>query len=110
MVQGLAACLAVLFLGLAAYRRYHPGAQQAGNSSLRLLERLPINQRTALILVEVDGEKMLLGINGDTIVPIQKPERRIESISLHDAIERELQTSFGEQLEEPTSFGQQGVV
>ncbi|QBG47392.1 flagellar biosynthetic protein FliO [Verrucomicrobia bacterium S94] len=51
-----------------------PGAAQR---RLRVIERLPIDTRRSILLLEIDGEEMLVGVGSDTISPISKLEKEV---------------------------------
>ncbi|MDF7800910.1 flagellar biosynthetic protein FliO [Pontiellaceae bacterium B1224] len=45
-----------------------PGATQ---KRLRVIERLPIDARRSILLLQIDGEEFLVGVGGDTIAPLK---------------------------------------
>lgn len=66
MVKGLALCVAILLIGAHLYRRSTGQAGAQGPSrQLKILERLPLGPRSALLLLEVRGEPVLVGLTAD---------------------------------------------
>ena len=74
LVLLLAAAAAVLAL-LKRRGVLLPGARQARR--LRLIERLPLSRRSALLLVEYDGRPLLLGESGEQL-RLLEPGRKAE--------------------------------
>jgi flagellar biogenesis protein FliO len=68
LVVLLVLLLAAAWAALAALKRRGvlvPGGRQARR--LRLVERLPVSRRSALLLVEYDGRPLLLGESGEQL-------------------------------------------
>ncbi len=42
-----------------------------GQRRMRVIERLPVDTRRSVLLVEVDGQEMLIGVGNDAITPIK---------------------------------------
>jgi flagellar protein FliO/FliZ len=42
-----------------------------GQKRMRVVERLAVDTRRSILLVEVDGQEMLIGVGNDTISPIK---------------------------------------
>ena len=61
MVIGLAAVLGVIFLLAWLSKRFNIGAP-GGNSNMRVISAMSVGQKEKVILVEVEGEKLLLGV------------------------------------------------
>ena len=75
MLKGLALCLAA-FCGIVfLIQKFHPGQGVAGTRRMRVIERLPVAQKSALLLVEVDGKTKLIGVGPDTITDLEYRER-----------------------------------
>lgn len=45
-----------------------PGTSQ---KRLRIIERLPIDTRRSILLLQIDGEEILVGVGSDTLTPIK---------------------------------------
>ena len=67
MLQGLGFCLGVLLIGSAVARRLRGRSVGVQNGRLRVLERLALTPKTALLLVECDGRSMLLSVGPDHV-------------------------------------------
>lgn len=63
----LGATTAVGALGIWMWRRRVPSAQVIGVPSLRILRRTAIGVRSELIVIEMDGQRLLLGVTPSTI-------------------------------------------
>jgi len=61
VLAGLAAVLAVVLVLAALLRRVNL-LKPAGGGRLKILETLPLGTREKLVLVEVDGEPLLIGL------------------------------------------------
>jgi flagellar biogenesis protein FliO len=61
---------AVSALALLRRRGLLPGARQARR--LRLIERLPVSRRSAVLLVEYDGRPLLLGESGGELRALER--------------------------------------
>jgi flagellar protein FliO/FliZ len=71
----------VIVLGMmyAAYywlkrRGRMPGSTQ---KRLRVIERLPIDTRRSILLLQIDGEEILVGVGSDTISPIKSLKQEV---------------------------------
>lgn len=51
-----------------------PGAAQ---KRMRVVERLPIDSRRSILLLQVDGEEIVVGVGNDTLSPITRLGRRV---------------------------------
>lgn len=70
MLVSLAIVMGMLF---AAYRWFkHRGTLPgAAARRMRVVERLPVDTRRSILLVEIDGEELVVGIGTDSITPIK---------------------------------------
>lgn len=66
MMFGLVLVVA-LILGLGWVLRRMPGAAQRSSGALRVVASLPIGARERLLVVDVAGEQMVLGVTGQHI-------------------------------------------
>lgn len=67
MMRGLGGCLGFFFILLFLYKKLQPKSQLTQKRRLRVLERLPISPKTALLLVEVSGRELLLTVGQDRV-------------------------------------------
>lgn len=74
MVQGLGLCLAVFLVGVKIYKRYSKHPPIARSRRMKILERLPLAGKNALILAEVDGRSILVTL-GEQISVMQLDEQ-----------------------------------
>ena len=56
----LGLCLGVLLVGLYFVKRYLPGAVVPHTRRLRVVDRLSLSPKTSLVMVDVEGQKLLL--------------------------------------------------
>lgn len=49
-------------------RNVMPGKTQ---KRMRIIERLPIDTRRSILLLEIDGEELIVGIGNDTLSPLK---------------------------------------
>ncbi|MBA57462.1 MAG: flagellar biosynthetic protein FliO [Pseudomonadales bacterium] len=61
MVVGLAAVLGIIFLLAWISKRFNIGTP-GGSSNMRMISAMSVGQKEKIILVEVEGEKLLLGV------------------------------------------------
>ena len=66
--KGLAICLAVLFIGVAIYKRLNPNVVGTRRDQrMKVLDRLALGGRAAVLLIEVDGRQALVGVASDSV-------------------------------------------
>lgn len=68
LLQAVLALLAVSILAWVVLKGLARGGMLRGTGRIRVLERTPLDARHALVLVQVDGETLLLGV-GDGSAP-----------------------------------------
>jgi flagellar biosynthetic protein FliO len=68
LLRAVLALLAVSVLAWVVLRGLARGGMLRGGGRIRVLERTPLDARHALVLVQVDGETLLLGV-GDGSAP-----------------------------------------
>lgn len=95
MVQGLAACLAVLLIGSWAVKRHQKGVENNSSRRLKILERLPLAPKTFLVLAEVEGKKILLSVGSERVTMLESPQSHYTEFA-----QAEEQLSNGIQLKE----------
>lgn len=84
MVKGLGLCVGGLLIALHFYRKKYPRSTASVGRQLRIIERLPINAKTSLVMAEIAGKRVVMAVGADrvsTIVPdadIQVSDEMIE--------------------------------
>ncbi len=71
MFTGLGVTIGALLIGLHLYRRFSGAQAPARSRRLRVMERLPISGKTALVLVEFDGRPMILSVGSDRVTTVE---------------------------------------
>jgi flagellar biogenesis protein FliO len=71
MFTALGVTIGALLIGLHLYRRFTGTPAPARARRLRVVERLPISGKTAIVLVEFDGRPMILSVGGETVVALE---------------------------------------
>jgi flagellar biogenesis protein FliO len=66
MLEGLALCTALFFIGMGAYRKISGDRPMPRGRRLRLVERMAVAPKTSLVLATVDGKEVLLAV-GDKV-------------------------------------------
>lgn len=86
MVQGLALCIGVLFIGLAIYKRINPNVGNRGQKTTEILERLQVSQRTQLVLARFNKKKILFSVGPERVTLLDTGGEgfRIEEKDLSD--------------------------
>ena len=72
-LKGLGLCLGVFLIGVYFYKRLGLKAAAGGRRRLRIVERMPLQGRVSLLLVELDGEETLLAVGSDHAALIKGP-------------------------------------
>lgn len=68
VVQGLFICAAVFFIGIHLYRKYVLREQGAiTKRQIKIIERTAITPKTALVLVEFEGKKLILAVGSEQV-------------------------------------------
>lgn len=95
LVVGLAAVLGIIFLLAWLSKRFNISAP-GSNSNMRLISAMSVGQKEKIILVEVEGEKLLLGVTPHQINPL-KEFGKIEEANNKVSVSP-LKTDFSEQI------------
>lgn len=66
-VKGLLLCLGVFLIGTWLVKGFGGKGVIAGSRKMRIIERLPVAARTALLLIEVEGRKVLVAVGPDRV-------------------------------------------
>ncbi len=67
MFKSLAFCLGILLVGLAVYRKLNRRNETGGSKRIRVLEKVPLTHRSVLVLLEVDGRKIVASAGQDHV-------------------------------------------
>ena len=86
LLQAVLALLAVSVLAWVVLRGLSRGGMLRGTGRIRVLERTPLDARHALVLVQVDGETLLLGL-GDGSAPVLIEKLRQAQAPTEEAVD-----------------------
>lgn len=68
MIQALGLCVGILLIGLHFFKKYNARSMNAGGGRrMRVIERMSIGPKTALVLVELEGKRLLLSVGADRV-------------------------------------------
>lgn len=67
MLSGLALCVGVLLIGSYGYKKLHGDKIVKISKNLKIIERLPLTQKSSLCVVEWEGKKLLVGTGTDPV-------------------------------------------
>ncbi len=81
MIVGLMAVLGIIFVLAWLSKRFNI-ATPGGNSNMRLVSAMSVGQKEKLLLVEVEGEKLLLGVTPHQISRLKEYGKVVDSESL----------------------------
>jgi len=71
MVTALGLVLGTLLIGLHIHRKVTGKSTPLRSRRLKLIERLPVSGKTALVLVELDGRPLVLSVGGDRVTALE---------------------------------------
>lgn len=91
VLKALALCVGLFLIGSYLYRRMNGIPLKEGNQLLQVVERVPLSQKTSLLLVEVDGRRTLAAIGPDPVTLLD--------ISKNEAVPQDEQKQFNSSLE-----------
>lgn len=66
-LKGLGICIGTLLVGVWAVKKFKIGSKVLPSRRMRVIERLPLTQKSSLLLLEIDGTKTLVGVGPDRI-------------------------------------------
>lgn len=87
LFEGLGYCLVVFFIGIHFYKRYVLKQSGPVKRHMQLVERLQISSKSSLLLVDVDGRRVLLTVGPDRTSFMS--ESIIEGDALSPNVERD---------------------
>ena len=67
MAKGLLLVLGVFFIGVYFFKRFNGVTATGQKRRMRVLERIPISSKAALVLVEVGGQEVLVSVGSDRV-------------------------------------------
>lgn len=87
MVGGLFLCLGMFGCGIHVYRRYVLPRTGCTQRRLQLVERLQISQKSALVLVKLDGKEFIMstGAESSRLVPLASAHEELFDEALNGA-------------------------
>lgn len=71
MFSALGLTVGVLLIGVYFYRRYSGAPAVVRARRIRIVERVSISAKTALVLVEFDGRPMILSVGADNVTAVE---------------------------------------
>lgn len=71
MFTALGLTIGVLLIGVHFYRRYSGAPTVVRARRIRIVERVSISAKTALVLVEFDGRPMILSVGADNVTAVE---------------------------------------
>jgi flagellar biogenesis protein FliO len=84
MIQGLGLVSGLFLIGAHFYKKYTLKDAPQITKKIKILERTPLGGKGALILAEVDGQKVLVGMGSDSL-SLMKLE--VSTVKLEEAVE-----------------------
>lgn len=87
MIGGLFLCLGMFGCGVHMYRRYVLPRTGSAQRRLQLVERLQISQKSALVLVKLDGKEFIMstGAESSRLVPLASAPEELFDEALNGA-------------------------
>lgn len=85
MLLSLLTVIALIFVLAWLFKRFNVGA--TGNSVIKVLASVPLGRSERLMLVEVGGEQLLLGVTSQGISLLHRLDSPLELDTLHSGIE-----------------------
>jgi flagellar biogenesis protein FliO len=78
MVGGLFLCFGMLGIGVHLYKRYVLPRSFSAQRRMQVVERLQISQKSALVLVKLDGKEFLMTTGSESSRLVSPPNRTDE--------------------------------
>lgn len=87
MVGGLFLCFGVLGFGIHVYKRHVLPRTLSSARRLQVIERIPLSQKSALVLVKLDGKEFLMstGAESSRLVPLSQRQEDLFDETLANA-------------------------
>jgi flagellar biogenesis protein FliO len=80
LFSALGLALAAFFIGVHLHRRMTGATAPVRSRRLKVVERLPIGAKTALVLVEIDGRPIVLTIGSDRVTALESPSMELADV------------------------------
>lgn len=71
VLQSLVLLVGIVFVGAWGYKKYVLKDKVVTNRTLKITERIPIAPKANLLLAEIDGRKVLVGLTSDSIALLE---------------------------------------
>lgn len=71
MIGGLAICLVLILVGVAILKRVNKFVGGTSDKRLKIKERLPLSNKTSLVLVEVGGREILISVGSEAVTELK---------------------------------------
>ena len=78
MVGGLFLCFGLLGFGVHLYKRYVLPRALSSQRRMQLVERLQLSQKSALVLVKLDGKEFLMTTGAESSRLVSLPNKNVE--------------------------------
>lgn len=93
MIGGLAVCLVLILVGVAVLKRVNRFVGVSTEKRLRVKERLPVSNKTSLVLVELGGREILISVGSETVTEITGAGSQLEAPVSASVVKPELVAS-----------------
>ena len=81
MVQGLGLCVGLFLVGVSIARRINPKLRVTNEQRLFVRSRVPLSNKTQLVLAEVDGREVLVAVGQENVAFLQNLEGQVQQES-----------------------------
>ncbi len=71
MIGGLSICLVLILVGVAILKRVNKFVGGSSDKRLKIKERLPLSNKTSLVLVEVGGREILISVGSEAVTELK---------------------------------------
>jgi flagellar biogenesis protein FliO len=80
MIQGLGLVAGLFLIGAHCYKKYALKDAPQTTRKIKIIERSSMGGKQALVLAEVEGQKVLIGLGGDSLslIKLDTPEIKLE--------------------------------
>jgi len=80
MVQGLGLVIGIFLIGVHVYKKYVIKNEPFNSRRIKIIERAPLSNKAALVLAEIEGQRILVGIGaeGITMTKLEPAPIRLE--------------------------------
>lgn len=80
MIQGLGIVVGLFIIGAHYYKKYVIKSEPKQTRSIKIVERTPLGSKNALILAEIEGQRVLVGLSAESIslIKLEAPVVKLE--------------------------------